>query len=129
MNISGIKICLSPDCELAASTEEYFYDQRMFNTSEGIIRLWDLRTYKEIRNLYGEDNVIHSIGFTPDRNYLVASLTKGMIKVVDLVNVMNVRTLLQPEIIKADIGDNNILTTSISPEMLLFERMIARVLK
>ncbi|WP_017313927.1 WD40 repeat domain-containing protein [Mastigocladopsis repens] len=58
-----------------------------------IIKLWDLKTGKELDTLWGHAIDVNSLAFTPDGQFLVAGCSQGEIKIWDWQNRSPLRTI------------------------------------
>ncbi len=79
------------DNKNSVSALEYNKDGTWLVTgdSQGSIRIWDAKTYKEIETLPGHRARIYDLEFNPDNNLLASSSLDGTVKLWDCTNLNN----------------------------------------
>jgi WD40 repeat protein len=92
-----VTVSFSPDSQTIAS-----------GSWDNTIKLWDVKTGKEIRTLYGHDDAVYSVSFSPDGKTLASSGADNTIRLWDVQTGEEIRTIR---------GHNNyVFTVSFSPD-------------
>ncbi|MCC5644003.1 WD40 repeat domain-containing protein [Nostoc sp. CHAB 5824] len=78
-------VSFSPDSKtLASGSGDYYTTGNVFNIGDYTIKLWDVKTGKEIRTLKGHDKAVKSVGFSPDGKTLASGSWDTTVKLWDV---------------------------------------------
>jgi WD40 repeat protein len=78
----AVAVAVRPDGKVLASS-----------ANDGTVRLWDLRTGKELRRLTGHTNLVRDVAFSPDGALLASASSDRTVKLWDPATGRCVRTL------------------------------------
>lgn len=70
---------------------------------QGILRIWDTKTKKQIQKLVGHDGGIYATAFSPDGKYLASGGLDNTIRIWDLKTGKEIKKIEQHQIIVSDV--------------------------